>query len=278
MLKPAGFDSLSVSVDQIARGPYPPLGFLPVLDAELGNGDYFGLYWPLGRERNEPVVCDMLHDEWRLRPSFSNVQKFHEWLQANDGERGESEIEDAGFAIECYARARAHINLGIAPEAIVELRRACNSFPDVSDYWMTLAGQLRRIGQQDQALEAALNAYRANWAFGRPPEATLRMLKGASRGSGLYDDPLMQRIDALSVAYGGTKENANYALLKECIQEYFSLQKPLHALHLSQNHAYMMCGETTSFQERNGFSLDRWQFEFSSLCEKHLGDSRTTVT
>src|SRR5262249_17992455 len=161
---------------------------------------------------------------------------------------------------------------------IDELWRACRSVPDVSDYWLALAGQLRRNGQTDPASEAALNAYRATWAFGRPSEAVLRMLRGATQSSEFRSDPIVRRSSVLSGKFGGERENSTYALLKECIDEYFASQRPLHALQLLQNYAYMMCMETKPFQERNGFSLPQWQAELSDLCQKHLGDSRTAIT
>ena len=56
MKVPEGMEELSLAEDGIgAGGAYPPLGFKPFLEAELGNGDYFGLYWPYGREDREPT-------------------------------------------------------------------------------------------------------------------------------------------------------------------------------------------------------------------------------
>ncbi|MDO8254979.1 hypothetical protein [Shewanella algae] len=86
------------AADEQPMGPYPSLGFLPLFDAELGNGDYFGLYWPLGRETEAPIVCDMWHDEAKLVPAFSGAGKFVAWLEANDWERGDEEPQDADFA------------------------------------------------------------------------------------------------------------------------------------------------------------------------------------
>lgn len=86
---PSQVDNLSVSTRNTSLGAYPPLGFIPINDAELGNGDYYGLCWPLGKENEEPFICDMLHDEWKLEVSFSSLKKFIEWLELNDWERGE---------------------------------------------------------------------------------------------------------------------------------------------------------------------------------------------
>ncbi len=86
MKMPSQIERLSMGGGDVG-GIYPPLGFLPVLDAELGNGDYFGLYWPYGRESCEPLVCDMLHDESRVALAFSSVPVFVAWLEAKGASR-----------------------------------------------------------------------------------------------------------------------------------------------------------------------------------------------
>ncbi|MEI8381382.1 MAG: hypothetical protein WCJ09_14740 [Planctomycetota bacterium] len=91
MKAPSEIDALSLAgEDAGSGGAYPSLGFRAVWDAELGNGDYFGLYWPYGREDREPIVCDMLHDEWSLVVAFSNAGTFVKWVKLNDGCRGAS--------------------------------------------------------------------------------------------------------------------------------------------------------------------------------------------
>jgi hypothetical protein len=44
MKAPAAASKLTFDPAGIARGPSPGNGFLQVADAQLGNGDYFGLY------------------------------------------------------------------------------------------------------------------------------------------------------------------------------------------------------------------------------------------
>ena len=176
MRAPAGFDKLSVIFREMSRGPYPPAGFLPVWDAELGNGDYFGLYWPLGRENHEPIVCDMHHDCWGLEPVFSSAERFIAWLELNEGRRGDAKVDDPEFAPECYEQAKLQIGRGNAQDAIRHLRRACEWVP-ACDYWFTLSGQLQRIGELDESIEAALRAFRSGWHFGVPSDAVLRTIR-----------------------------------------------------------------------------------------------------
>jgi hypothetical protein len=50
---------------------YPPIGFFPF--AGIGNGDYHGFYWPIGRENGPPVVAFSSHDAYALIPEYSDV-------------------------------------------------------------------------------------------------------------------------------------------------------------------------------------------------------------
>ena len=47
---PADVKRISLDRKFAATGPYPPLGFVPFEERQLGNGDTFGLYWPIGFE------------------------------------------------------------------------------------------------------------------------------------------------------------------------------------------------------------------------------------
>jgi len=277
MKKPLAADRLSLMPDGISRGPYPPSGFLTVWDADLGNGDYFGLYWPLGREQDEPVVCDMAHDSWTMIPCFSNATKFADWLEANDYERGDCEPEDSDFAPAHFRKGKELIATGQIPEAIAEMKQACSLFPESSEYWSTLAGQLRRVGQQDDAVQAAIHAYASNWTFGSPADSVLRTLQSAQRIPQFANEPLIKRTHLLTNRFGGEKANDNYALLRECVEEYLAQGQFVRGLLLHQNRALMMQRETVSFRERYHFTLEGWQHEFSTLCEKHLGDSRKSL-
>jgi len=274
MKVPIVVNQLSISKSDVPLGPYPSLGFVPVSEAELGNGDYYGLYWPLGMEDSEPMVCDMLHDEWALKPSFSSVQKFIEWLALNDWERGEEEIEDEELSSALFFKAKALYAGSNVDSAIVLLKQACNNFPEASEYWFALSSQLRRVGKLEESANAALNAFHSNWVFGRPVQGVLRTLQQAQNVEILGDDPLMQRIESLSLDFGGTKENPAYPIMYECVQEYFNNGQVIKGLMLYQNYAYMMYSETGSFQERYGFELQKWQSEYSKLCLKYLGDNR----
>lgn len=272
MRAPPQIERLSLAGEDVGYGGvYPPLGFVPVWDAELGNGDHFGLYWPYGLEQCEPIVCDMLHDEWGMQIAFSRVDVFIEWLDANDWMRGDNEVDDPSCVPRRFRDAKQKL-AEHSEEVIEELRDICDDFPESSECWHALASQLRRAGDLQRCHAAAIHAFASNWAFGLPDSGTLRMLQTAQ---GKVKDPLVERSDRLTTKYGGTKENDNYVLIKECIDEYLSTDNPVLGLLLNQNYAYMMSGETVSFQDRYSFNRDEWLEEQVRLCQEYLGDSRT---
>ena len=271
---PNGIEKVSWSKSDIPLGPYPTLGFVTLQDAALGNGDYFGLYWPLGRENQEPIVCDMFHDEWTLKPCFSNVEKFIEWLILNDWERGDEEIEDDQLSASIFTQAKALYSGSNVEAAIDLLNKACTSFPEVSEYWFALSSQSRRVGDVETAANAALKALNSNWVFGFPAQGVIRSLRSPDFREALSRDPIIQRIDDFELNFGGVKENAIYPIIYECVQEYFKREKFIDGLMLYQNYAYMMYSETGAFQARYNFDLKSWQSEYSKLCLKYLGDNR----
>jgi hypothetical protein len=51
---------------------YPPVGFFPF--ADTGNGDAWGLYWPIGSETADPIVAYASHDAWAVIPEHGDLQ------------------------------------------------------------------------------------------------------------------------------------------------------------------------------------------------------------
>jgi tetratricopeptide (TPR) repeat protein len=223
------------------------------------------------------MVCETFHDEGRLNPVCSSANKFVTWLEANHWEWGSVDIEDEDFGVKIFAQAKALLKNGRLDESIPVLERACASFPEDGDYWLTLAGQYRRRKQREDSVRCALNAYRANWAFGRPAAGVYSMLQAAAKEPAFASDPVIRRMPLLSGKFGGTKTNDNYDLLRACVDDYFDMGQPLAALQVYQNYAYAMYFETTAFQDRCQFSVSAWRDDFAALCLQHLGDDRRTM-
>ena len=54
-------------------GAYPPPGYLPWNILDVGNGDTYGYYWPIGKEAGPPIVCTIMHDAWYVQPVASGL-------------------------------------------------------------------------------------------------------------------------------------------------------------------------------------------------------------
>lgn len=277
MKRPDGLESLTPVAGYFDGTAYPPLGFVPLLEGELGNGDYYGLYWPYGKEARDPIVCDMVHDEWSLEPSFSSAALFKKWLELNDGARGDREIEDPDSVAARFMKTRMILH-NQPEEAISRLRSICSDFPEHPDYWFTLAGQLRRTGDHVGCAEAAIRSFASNWVFGMPPNGTIRFLQNAREIPSLADDPLVKRSNEIEMNFGGTKENNVYEILRDCIASYLNSENPIRGILLNQNYGYMMMMETRAFQERHRFDVAEWSTQQSELCATHLGDNRRTIS
>lgn len=256
-------------------GPYPPLGFFPFIEGALGNGDYFGLYYPLGHETSEPIVCEMAHDSGLLILRFRNLEKFLEWADGKEeGGDFENIPEDDSFASNLYEKAKKFIQEKDLEKGIDLLKQAILSVPEVSEFWIALAGQLRRTNQKELADLAALESIRSAWHFGIPSQSAISQFARIDQNGPLSNDPLVRRNKELNLKFGGTKENAQYDILKEAIFEYHNQAKHIEGLKMSQNRAFMLESETHAFQERYQYDREAWQSEFKAECHKYIGSER----
>lgn len=240
--------------------PFPPLGFLPFSEGEFGNGDTFGLYWPIGREEEEPLVAETWHDEWRVQPTYSSLQHFLlAFEQAEDETPAPLELsEDPRSPRQCFFEAQKLTSAGDLEGARVLLERSVEVLPEFTDALSALWSLYVRTGRADLAGEIAIRAVISPPSFGLRPFKPLRWLRSARVPPELRDDPLWKRREAVTLEFGGTKHNENYPLLLEAIEEYLAQQRYERALTLMQTYGEFMSSETTAFQERYGF--DRASF------------------
>ncbi|TBU92792.1 hypothetical protein [Phytopseudomonas dryadis] len=62
-----------ISLDSVCTPGSMP-GFVPFAEHALGNGDSYGLYWPVGQEGCAPLVAETYHDEGRLVPNADQIR------------------------------------------------------------------------------------------------------------------------------------------------------------------------------------------------------------
>lgn len=267
MLSPPRLDEVNLDSDWTHQRPYPPLGFRPFSDCEIGNGDTFGLYWPIGLEDKEPIVAETWHDSWELQPTFSCLASF---LAARDNAEDDypeapSLAADGNSPRALVDAAKEAIRAQSTEVAVLHLERATAMLPEYTDALSLLWAQYARQGRTEEAIAIALRAIIAPPSFGMRATKALRWLKAQPDLPG-QDDPIWQARAQLTLSYGGAKTNGDYAIYRNAIQAYIDKSQYTSASVLMQTYAELMYSETVSFQERHGFERDSfvaWQIEVS---------------
>lgn len=254
MLLPARLAHISAEQDWQHTTAYPPLGFTPFAEGALGNGDTFGLYWPIGREASEPIVVETWHDEWRIQPHFSSLDAF---LQAHAAAEDEyvgtpSLADDPASPRAAFLEAKELIAQRKPDAAIALLEGALAIVPEYTDALTLLHGQYVRAGRIDDAVTVAIQAIISPPSFGGPPLKALQWLRTQPVPEGEID-PIWRACGQLSFNFGGSKDNADYPVLLAAIDTYLAQGKHVYAATLMQTYAELMSAETVSFQERYAF-------------------------
>lgn len=95
-------DRVTSGFEYWGSGTYPPPGYLAWNRPEVGNGDTFGFYWPIGREDGPPLVCTIEHDAWALRPLASSLAaavRLHVTAWPDHGDEWAELAEDFGVPL-----------------------------------------------------------------------------------------------------------------------------------------------------------------------------------
>ncbi len=291
MLKPAAGSNgpkLPQSVDQIRLEKterltvYMPFGFLPFDDYDLGNGDCFGLYWPIGKEQQEPLVAETLHDEGRIDPAFSSLDSFlakaaqlnkHGWF----GERP-SINEDPASPVACYEAARAALTNQDFDNAVALLEKAVATLPEYTDALAALAAQYRRLQRHDDACRVAVQMIMSPPSFGYSTQVGQIagwFAKQTKCPDDLSDNPIwLGRAKLVSIPTGGSKDSDAYPIVREAIDTFVARGDIVRALTLMQTYADFMDSETKALQERHGFNLAEHRKRQKELSRRLPGGSR----
>ncbi|MDO8072036.1 tetratricopeptide repeat protein [Janthinobacterium sp. SUN176] len=261
MQLPASLTHISAEQDWQHTTAYPPLGFTPFSEGALGNGDTFGLYWPIGREASEPIVVETWHDEWRLQPNFSSLAAFLRAHAAAGDAEDEDEVgyvapptlaDDPASPRAAFLAAKEHIAQRNPDAAIALLEAALALLPEYTDALVLLHGQYVRAGRIDEAVKVAIQAIISPPSFGGPPLKALQWLRTQPVPDGEID-PIWRACGQLSFNFGGSKDNADYPVLLAAIDTYLEQGNYRCASTLMQTYAELMSAETVSFQERHAF-------------------------
>lgn len=257
-----------------------PFGFTPFQEFALGNGDVFGLYWPIGREQEEPLVAETLHDDGLLSPAFSSLERFFAktstGAETADDPEGHPEPpsldEDPASPLACYDDARAALRAQDPDRAIARLEQAIETLPEYADALAALALQNLRLGRHDEACRLAVRAVIAPPCFGASPQIARVWSWLAQQDDGpddLANDPIWQkRADLDGPPGGGAKQNDTYLAFARAIDVYVEQRKIVRALTLMQTYADFMNAETTAFQDRYGYVFAEWRDQQREVSER----------
>lgn len=278
MKTPARISEVTIVDNMVCDGPYPPKGFVPFLEHELGNGDCFGLYWPFGKESEEPIICEVWHDSWQMNPAFSSLARFLDHAM----ELGESEYveeptltEDKRSPAALTKTAKVDAEQGRIEDAVVRLKTAVAMLPEYGAAWSALAQQYRRLRRFDDALKAILHALVSPSFFGAVNDNLVTWFQRQdTQDAALNADPIWKHRRELCFSYGGKKENADYPILMQCIDDYEKTGDGYKAVLLFQSYSFQMEGETVSFRERYDFNRQWFKEQQNRLFTQHLGSSR----
>ncbi len=272
MKLPERVNEISINSD-IEIGVYPPNGFLQFEEASLGNGDYFGFYWEFGKENQEPIICEMIHDEGIIVPKFSNLDIFLEWYELNNFDWGEKEVDDEKFVLNFLNKGNEQLKQNNVEKAIEYYKQSTNSFGELSENWFKLASQQKRIGNELEFQKSIINSVLSNWAIEFPSQNAIRILKTLNPVEELKNHPLIKNREHLEFNFGGKKENQDYSIISDIIDGFNDVADVNKALLIEQNYALMMYWETSSFRDRYNFNLEEWRKGFELKTKERLNFS-----
>ena len=203
-----------------SHGAYPPVGYLRWRVLEVGNGDSYGYYWPVGREDHNPIVCTTEHDRFRVIPFASDLAGCLRLLRATRTAVVD-EIKEVAqdFAVTLTAirskdaaspdralatldshsphllleQARAAMRTADLPLCERSLLEALDLLPEYGEAAAALGQLYRRQQRSPDAAQALLVAISTPLCFGGGDEIRLKCLRALQ---GRQDD-LIAREDVL---------------------------------------------------------------------------------
>lgn len=265
------------------RGVYPPVGYLRWRALEVGNGDTYGYYWPVGREDREPIVCTTEHDLFRVVPLASDLAGCLRFLRATQPEIADEIKEvarDCGIPLagarpsNAAPPARAlstldphspYLLLEQAREAMrtadlalceSSLLEALDLVPEYGEAAVALGQLYRRQQRFAEAAQALLVAISTPLCFGGEDEVRLKGLRGLQ---GMKDDlvpadDVVWRERRHLTLRTGVRENDDFRIYEDAISACRATRAGTRAIWLRMLVGELMSRETVSFQERYGWT------------------------
>ncbi|WP_426667725.1 hypothetical protein ACPPVU_17010 [Mucilaginibacter sp. McL0603] len=243
---------------------FPPIGFIEIREGNDGAGDNYGLYWAVGKEGEEPIVCHKLHEESLLVPEFPNLDSFLEWYYIEQEQPIPFiNLSDKRFFLNLYNKSRVLTKNGKTEDAIQALEESIELFAEYTDSWTLLAYNYYTQNEIEKAEYASLNSIISNYAFGLPSKKAIDQFNRIDSSGKYKNHPLVKRKDGL---LSGSSYFAPFTLdydrILEVIEEFKELRDHKSALILEQNYAYLMKSEKSEIKKKYNFNGNIWSNNF----------------
>jgi hypothetical protein len=258
---------------------YPPVGYLHWTVLEVGNGDTYGYYWPVGQEDQDPIVCTTEHDTSRLVPLASTLTGCLRLIRATDPEIAGDVWEVArAFGISLTdtrpnnvatpAQALATLD-SQSPQLLLMVARlalrtgdlagcehaatlALSLLPEYREAAFVLSQLHRRQQRLTQAAQALLVGISSPLCFGGGYDLRVKCLKtlqGMQDDLVTGDDVLWRERRRLTFRTG-VKQNDDFHIYEDAIEESLATGSGTRAIWLRMLIGELMAMETVSFQQR----------------------------
>lgn len=246
-------------------GFFPPIGYLSLDETGDGGGDYYGLYWEIGKENGYPIVCIARHEEFLLVPEFKDFESFTQWLDETGGQEGPTmNLNDNDFFISLTNKGKVLTKNGKHEEAIQKLARATSLFGEYSETWYWLAENYYKTGQKDKADRALVNSISSNFFFGLPTKKAVDKFNEITPSEELKDHPIVKRrTNLVQGGYFSTPFSMNHNILLEIIEELKTLRDYRTAMLMKQNLG-LLISSATDDTKRQRLNVEGWFDDFKS--------------
>jgi hypothetical protein len=272
---------------------FPPPGYLPWDVLEVGSGDTYGFYWPLGKDDHPPLVCTLLHDTHTLLPIASTFDRALRLLLAGDVAHPEELKElakDFGIKLGRTARAEPDEKVPLfaldaaqllkvddaSPLLLVSAARelrgkdlsraqqlarlATEILPEYADAWDMLANMGRQMREERAIIENTLRVLTCPMAFGARDRkkviASLKKLPDTTASN--PNDPIWKRRTSITFADPAT-DPAEITHLTEAVEELHAQKDSLRAIGLRLSLGEWISHQTVSFLERANWSWPKFR-------------------
>ncbi len=268
---PKLIDQITISEIQ-TKGPFPPLGFIYFDEASDNSIFSYGLYWEIGKEDREPIICSFDPDEGKLEPSFPSLDSFIQWHKKKQKEEDQFLVEGE-FFFGNFNRAKLLNRRKKHEEAIKCLENSNNLFGEFADSWYLLNLQYWKIGNIESLTQKFPEILKSSWIFGSPLTKAISFMNEVIPKLNKTNDPIINLFNQLKFENSWQNGlNFNFDVLKEIIKQYHDLGEYESALKLMQNYGYTMMFQSKEIKSKFQFNLQEWELEFADYAKKYLHD------